>query len=731
MPNEQKRFPHTLPVWPVAKDGHCSCSLGATCRRPGKHADERAPADSPAYAVLCGPGGVLVVDVDVKGGVDGFAQLKEWDLPPTLEVYTPSGGRHLYYRHPGIELANRKLNSAIDVRANARSEGGHAYVIGPGSPGYVKTNDPCTVVPAEPYEIAEDEPIAECPELLVSFLQIDAEKKGGAPVEPIDETHAAWDLVCRLFAEDCKTYEPSREDGNASAAMMAIVRRGSRRYQLPEDRALELLNEHWNPRCTKSDGVTLSPWEDADLIRALERSRAGGPGEGMADELLARENGTDLAWKMRLHVKAPNATPKPPAEPKVKVGAGFANDGERQKLTRTAIAAMLYNWPAWDGVLWYDVLKRRPFAVDPPVEGKMTLENGQLSKGDLAQICLWFDAMGFLVSKESVEEGLWTVVRKPDRQRNAIAEYLDSLPPVNEVKHLNTLATDVLGASDPFANTLVLKTLVAAARRARNPGHRHRAMLVLKGPQYCGKTAFVKILAGPFYHSTGNGNIADRDTLLEMQGHMFVEVEELSALNRADENALKTAISREVDVITKKYEPDGQNYPRSFVLIGTTNKDEFLTDSTGNTRYWVVEVGQVDLARLIELRDVLWAEADFLARTTTSDSNELKDEEDCRVLDETNAVYLNVHPWVNEVRKYLAGKEEVRTTEEVLSHILKGDTTRADKRAKNDVADVMRSLGCENTRRWDNTERKRVRYWTIPPSVSGKEPGKVLELVKK
>jgi predicted P-loop ATPase len=254
-------------------------------------------------------------------------------------------------------------------------------------------------------------------------------------------------------------------------------------------------------------------------------------------------------------------------------------------------------------------------------------------------------------------------------------------------------------------------------------------MLVLKGPQYCGKTAFVKILAGPFYHSTGNGNIADRDTILECQGHLFVEVEELSALNRADENALKTAISREVDVITKKYEPDGQSYPRSFVLIGTTNKDEFLTDSTGNTRYWTVEVGRVDLARLIDLRDVLWAEADFLARTTSADSNELKDEEDCRRLDETNATYLNVHPWVEEVRKFVAGKEEVRTTEEVLSHVLKGDMTKADKRAKNEVADILRALGAENRRRQEG--KKQVRYWKMPSELTEAKAAKVVLLRPK
>jgi predicted P-loop ATPase len=263
---------------------------------------------------------------------------------------------------------------------------------------------------------------------------------------------------------------------------------------------------------------------------------------------------------------------------------------------------------------------------------------------------------------------------------------------------------------------------VGAVRRARNPGHHHKSMLVLKGDQFCGKTPFVKILAGDRYHSLGNGDIADRDTILECQGKWLVEAEELSALGKADANALKTAIGRTHDVITKKYQPDGVRYPRSFVLVGTTNKDEFLTDDTGNGRYWVVEIPRgkkIDLERLERVRDLLWAEADFLARTEPANSNEL-DAADKSELDEQNKAFLNVHPWETDIRKFLRGKEEVHTAAEVLMHILKGDATKATKKGKDDVADVMRALKCVQAWRQDETDaRKRIRYWKVPADISG------------
>lgn len=411
----------------------------------------------------------------------------------------------------------------------------------------------------------------------------------------------------------------------------------------------------------------------------------------------------------------PNRTPvaPPKTDVRIKVGAGDAYDGERVKITRAGLAQMLYNWPDWDGVFWFDVLAQKARATNPPLLGKLTLEEGELSEGDLAEIALWFDVKGFAASKDQIKDALLNVTRRPDRQRNVIAEYFDSLPSVTETKVLPTLATDVFGCTDPFDNVLVMKTMVGAARRARAPGHFHKSMLVLKGLQHCGKTPAVKILAGAWYHTTGNGNLADRDTILECQGKLLVEVEELSALGKADANALKTAISRTSDVITKKYAPDGRTYARSFLLIGTTNKDEFLTDETGNDRYHVIEVGKIDLARLEELRDVIWAEADFLARSGAA--NELTPQE-AATLTSRNLGYLESHPWEPEISRYLAGKTEVAGASEVLNHIIKGDSTKADKRGLDAVAAAMRKLGCAQKQR-RRPDGSREKYWTVPATL--------------
>jgi hypothetical protein len=92
--------------------------------------------------------GIVVLDIDT-GGEDGYETLREIEaahgaLPTTASVKTPTGGAHLYFRHPGTDIRNsvRRLGPGLDVRG----DGG--YVIAPPSKGYV---------------VDEEAPVAELP----------------------------------------------------------------------------------------------------------------------------------------------------------------------------------------------------------------------------------------------------------------------------------------------------------------------------------------------------------------------------------------------------------------------------------------------------------------------------------------------------------------------------------------------------------------------------------------
>lgn len=75
------------------------------------------------WGVACGPSGLLVVDVDVRGGKPGMAALAALEaahgpLPKTLKVRTPSGGWHFYFGGSGRTTASTALGKGIDTRGH-------------------------------------------------------------------------------------------------------------------------------------------------------------------------------------------------------------------------------------------------------------------------------------------------------------------------------------------------------------------------------------------------------------------------------------------------------------------------------------------------------------------------------------------------------------------------------------------------------------------------------------
>ncbi len=101
-------------------------------------------SDATTYGIRPPPG-VIVVDVDVKGGADGPGEIEAID-PAVMHdarsggmvVRTPSGGWHIYYR-AALEKCPAKLNkgtkdkrSAVDLRDHRLG-----WVCGPGLAGYI------------------------------------------------------------------------------------------------------------------------------------------------------------------------------------------------------------------------------------------------------------------------------------------------------------------------------------------------------------------------------------------------------------------------------------------------------------------------------------------------------------------------------------------------------------------------------------------------------------------
>lgn len=215
--------------------------------------------------------------------------------------------------------------------------------------------------------------------------------------------------------------------------------------------------------------------------------------------------------------------------------------------------------------------------------------------------------------------------------------------------------------------------------RLYRPGIQMDMMPVLEGRQGIGKSRFIKTLAGMFTpgvdHSSyvsldlgllaGNG-FGQKDAQMMISGSVFVEVEELSQIDNTDVNTVKRIVSVQSDKFRPPYGATMKEYWRRCMLIGTTNRTDYLRDDTGNRRFLPVSLNcvdaEMDMVWLLDNREQLFAEAVCRFREYAAPGKKLKD-----LLDlpdslrdyhsqVTNDRFID-EPWADVLRDYFTSTE--------------------------------------------------------------------------
>ena len=139
-------------------------------------------------------------------------------------------------------------------------------------------------------------------------------------------------------------------------------------------------------------------------------------------------------------------------------------------------------------------------------------------------------------------------------------------------------------------------------------------MLILAGPQGIGKSTLLdKMSKGWFNDSIRTFEGKEASELL--QGVWLVEISELDAFRRTDVARIKQFLSLRADRYRAAYGRHVKEIPRCCVFFGSTNTTDFLQDTTGNRRFWPVDVGEQPHTKTVwkDLTDdvisQLWAEA--------------------------------------------------------------------------------------------------------------------------
>nr|DAD95893.1 MAG TPA: replicative DNA helicase [Siphoviridae sp. ctGMq5] len=199
---------------------------------------------------------------------------------------------------------------------------------------------------------------------------------------------------------------------------------------------------------------------------------------------------------------------------------------------------------------------------------------------------------------------------------NEVQDYIKKLV-WDGIPRLDTLFIDYLGAEDDpvgYTRAVCRKAFTAAVARAMDPGCKYDCMLILCGAQGLGKSTILdKMSRGWFNDSIRTFEGKEASELL--QGVWLVEVAELDAFRRTDVARIKQFLSLRADRYRAAYGRNVKELPRCCVFFGTCNQMDFLQDTTGNRRFWPVDVGEQPHTKNVwqnltpDTVDQIWAEA--------------------------------------------------------------------------------------------------------------------------
>lgn len=510
---------------------------------------------------------VIDLDIDEDRGIDGYHSLEDWqrehgDFPETWTAITGRGGYHLYYRGNG-KIKNRAgIIDGVDIRGNG------GYVVAP--PSIHKNGN------RYEWEYSPDEfEIAKADNNVEYFLNHGDQKQGTAFTMP--NIVAAGQRNQMLFRFACMMQAKGASDQSVFAATMAE-------------------NE-------SSCSPPLTEREVKVIVSSATKYDKGKPIHIDSEGVATRENKDDVIgnpeWVLNFldcnHDKDGN----------IKSVKQFVHNFE----------IVMDKDDRFAGKIRFNEFAQQLYLCGNVPWEKEDNCRAWSSHDDSALFSLIQADYG-LKSRQDFADALKNVSMR--NKFHPVRELLDSLT-WDGKEHIRSLLPEYLGAEDSDYTYQVMRLwMLGAVSRVYKPGNKFDYTIILQGSQGIGKSTFLKLMALDDSWFNDSLDSLDSDKAVQsLTGSWIIELAELKSLARTagGVESVKRFLTATQDKYRIPYERRADTFYRQCVFAGTTNKDDFLQDETGNRRFLIVQTGVKKLSKSLfvpEIMDTIklaWAEA--------------------------------------------------------------------------------------------------------------------------
>ena len=294
---------------------------------------------------------------------------------------------------------------------------------------------------------------------------------------------------------------------------------------------------------------------------------------------------------------------------------------------------------------------------------------------------------------------------------NPIKEYLSNLIWDGELR-LDTWLVNAVGAEDGlYTRAVGSKFLMGSVARIFEPGVKFDNVLVLEGAENIGKSTVFRTLSHPWFCDSIDLTQSDKEIVEKMRGYWFLEVAEMFGVSDANQERIKSFLTRQDDVQRLPYDRLTGTFKRQSVFCASSNKLSYLFGEEGNRRFWPVKCGALNIEWLKENKDQLFAEAVYRWK---QGEDLFLNKELYEIAKKMQSEKLSVNEvWLNVIDRFLTGKNET-TMQEVLCDCLKIDIKEVNNRTYSiNAGRILKRLGFEKK----DCKGRSPRYWYIREEV--------------